>query len=215
MPRRIKSWMRPGQHWTPRKGEEGWRRWLVKEEYRKATEEGREAEPEPKPETEPEPEPEPETEPTVTTKVVDVAKATVTAPIKGAAAVGGVAIDATAAAASLPGKAGRAMKKAVMGGPEQEAPDEDIVEEAEKEINKVDEGLKPTKRDTNGRFRKPKKSPKEAPPETLEPPATPKIAGSIMSGYECNFCGKTYRLERYYRPHLDKCHLNPNNVGSL
>jgi len=107
------------------------------------------------------------------------------------------------------------MKRAVVGSPEQEAPDEDIIEEAEKEINKVDEGLKPSKRDKNGRFRKPKKSPKEAPPETLEPPAKPKIAGGILSGYECNFCGKTYRLERYYRPHLDKCHLNPNNVGSL
>ena len=191
MPRRMKSWWRPGKHY------------------------GRPPEPSPSP-SPPEPEPEPELEPTVATKVIDVAKAAVTAPVKGAAVVGSAAVGATVAAVSLPAKAGRAMKKAIMARPKQEVSNEDveeIVEEAEKEINKVDEALMPTKRGKNGRFKRPKNPLKKAPPETLEPPMEPKIAGGILSGYECNFCGKTYRLERYFLPHLEKCLLNPDNVG--
>lgn len=112
----------------------------------------------------------------------------------------------------MPVKAAKAAASIVTGNKDEDE------EAGTSEGETDDEAPKPPTRDGKGRFRKkPKKpkKPKEAPPETLEPPMEPKTAGGILSGYECNFCGKTYRLERYYLPHLEKCHLNPDNVGKV
>ena len=46
----------------------------------------------------------------------------------------------------------------------------------------------------------------ETPPETLAPSVAP-ATGSLVSGYECQFCGKKYRLERYFAPHVERLHL--------
>ena len=53
--------------------------------------------------------------------------------------------------------------------------------------------------------------PPAAPEETLAPKEAPK-RGGIVSGYECQFCGKKYRLERYFLPHTKACTLNPSNI---
>ena len=211
MPRIIKDWWRPGRHYVPREGERGWRKWLHMEEVRKASEADTQPEPTeavPEPESEPEVETEAE-EVTVTGKVAGAVKMAASAPVKGAVAAGSIAVDATVAAASLPGKVAKAAANVVTGSKEDE-------EAGTSEGETDDEDPKPPTRNMMGRFRKKPKNPKkakEAPPETLEPPLEPKTAGGILSGFECHFCGKTYRLERYFKPHLKKCHLNPDNVG--
>jgi len=142
-------------------------------------------------EDEPEP-PVEEKEKTTTEAVVetvaDTAKAVVKAPVKVAAAIVTAPVKAAGAVAG-------AVKDAIVGKTEEEAPEEEKTKDNMKKA--VMGGKLP-------------KLPK-APPETLAPSVAPST-GSLVSGYECQYCGKKYRLERYFAPHVADCILNPKNI---
>jgi hypothetical protein len=205
---KFKPWMKIGRHYTPRRGDPGY------EEYEAGDYRGaKRAAMGKKPVAAPKPEPEPEPKPTVVEKTVegaveaasttaDVAKAVATAPVKVAGAVAGAAVDGTKAAAGVAvAGAGMALSgaEAVATAPVRAA------KAATRGWRKKPKG---PKRDGNGQFVK------DAPTETLAPEPVKKMGGGgMLSGYECDYCGKRYRLERYFLPHLQKCALNPANIG--
>lgn len=120
--------------------------------------------------------------------VAETAKAVVKAPVKVAAAVVTAPVKAAGAVAG-------AVKDAIVGKTEEEAPEE---EKTKDNMKKAVMGGKLPKLP-------------EAPPETLAPSVAPS-SGSLVSGYECQYCGKKYRLERYFAPHVADCTLNPKNI---
>lgn len=130
-----------------------------------------------------------EKEKTTAETVTETAKAVATAPVKAAVAVATAPVKAAGAVAG-------AVKDAVIGKTEEEAPEEAKAPPVEKK-----------KAAMGGKL---PEAP-QTPPETLAPSVAPST-GSLVSGYECQYCGKKYRLERYFTPHLDTCTLNPKNI---
>ena len=208
MPFRIKSWMKPGVHFTPYEGAPD--EYPAQVQERIQFRERAMAEPEPTIVQESEPETRKSIASAAAEAVEDVASGTVTAakvvvkaPVKAAETVAKAGLAAAAdavrasmnaakAAASAPGKLARKVK----------------LRPAEESLEVVEEELAP-----------PPVPPAEpSPPETLDG-----SGGGLMSrvrnigaGSRCHYCGKVYKslwnAKKYLEDHELQCELNPANA---
>ena len=215
---KFKPWMKIGRHYTPRRGDPGYEEYAAGD-YRASKRAALGQRPHPKPVAAPEPEPEPEPveEPGVVEKAAEataevaatavgataaVAEAAVKAPVKVAGAAAGAAVDGTKAAA---GAAAAGAGMALSGA-------EAVVTAPLKAAKALTKPLRRRPvRGPGGKFIKGDDEVPDTPEESLAPEPKAK-SGGFISGLECQFCGKTYRLERYFLPHVQKCPLNPSNI---
>jgi hypothetical protein len=214
----FQKWMKIGRHYTPRKGQPGYDEWK-RGDSRAAKQAIITGKPQPVSPNHPTPveAPEPDVKKSVVRKAAEttvnvaevaiettasVVEATVKAPIKVAGAVAGATVEGTKAVA------GATMEVASAGA-------EVAVASIEAVVNAPRRAVKAT---TNAFRRKPSKPEEEEEEDVVETPEeslapTPKIkTGGFISGMECQYCGKTYRLDRYFKPHVEKCPLNPANI---
>ena len=218
----FQPWMKIGRHYTPRPGELGYEEWK-RGDSRGAkiaimTGKSQPAPNHPTPVEAPKTDEKEEksvirkaAESTVNAAEVaiettaSVAEATVKAPVKVAGAVAGATVEGTKAVA------GATMDVAAAGAGAAVAGTEAVVTAPIKAAKAVTEALGLKKKKKTKKSKKDEEEVPETEEESLapEPKAT---SGGFISGMECQYCGKTYRLERYFKPHVEKCPLNPANI---
>jgi len=212
---KIKPWMKAGRHYTPNANDPGYEEYMAGDS-RAAKQRALGSHPKPIRA----PEPKVVEQKSVVRKAAEstvnaaeiaiettasVATATVKAPIKVAGAVAGATLEGTKAVAGATINVASAGAGAAIAGA-------DAIIKAPLNIAKAA---------TNALRRKPSIEDEEETKDDDEVPETPKESlapslkvktGGFISGMECEFCGKTYRLERYFLPHVEKCPLNPTNI---